>query len=93
VRYGTYRFTGGNFEDLGRKTDRALDTELLVFGPVDELSRDCSGMRIRYRRLRNRHSHFSRFLTLLLVKVMRILWILAAGTAPAASYSLSPLAT
>lgn len=36
----TYSLTGGDLEDLGGETDRALDTELLVLGTVDEVSRD-----------------------------------------------------
>ena len=36
----TYSLTGGDLEDLGRETDGALDTELLVLGTVDQVVRD-----------------------------------------------------
>ena len=39
VRY-THSLAGGDLEDLGGKADGALDTELLVLGTVDEISRD-----------------------------------------------------
>lgn len=36
----THSLTGGDLEDLGGKADRALDTELLVLSPVDEVATD-----------------------------------------------------
>ena len=33
----TYSLTGGDLEDLGRKADGALDAELLVLCPVDQV--------------------------------------------------------
>jgi hypothetical protein len=36
----TRSFTGGDLQDLGGETNRALDTELLVFGTADEISRE-----------------------------------------------------
>ena len=36
----TYSLAGGDLEDLGGETDGALNTELLVLGTVDEVSRD-----------------------------------------------------
>ena len=95
----TYSLASGDLEDLGWKSDGALHAKLLIFGAVDEVIRDyfihymlsvsktAPGMRSK------EHEHFSRFLTLLLVRVMRILWSFAVGTGPAASYSFSPLAT
>lgn len=38
----THSFAGGNPQDLGREAHRALDTELLVLGTVDEVGRDWS---------------------------------------------------
>ena len=93
------RLAGRDRKALGREAHRALDAELLVLRAVDEVRRDyrcpvvstgvyCVKME------REESVHFSRFLTLLLVSVIRILWILAAGTgAPVASFSFSPLAT
>lgn len=91
-----HSLTGGDLQDLGGETDGPLDTKLLVLGSVDEIGRDCVGtislaLRIQCSRC---NSHFSKFLTLLLVSVILILWIFAPGTgAPVASYSFSPLAT
>ena len=91
----TYSFTGSDLQDFGRETDGTVDTELLVFSAVDQVSRNYSYMLVRILKHRiEQCKHFSRFLTLLLVRVMRILCILAPGTgAPVASYSFSPLAT
>ena len=36
----TYSLAGGDLKDLGGKTDRALDTELLVLRAVDQVRRD-----------------------------------------------------
>jgi hypothetical protein len=33
----TYSLTGGDGKDLGGETDRALDTELLVLGPINKI--------------------------------------------------------
>ena len=96
----TYSLASGDLEDLGWESDGALQAKLLVFGTVDEVIRDC----ITYIRMistsphgtqdtkqeQEGDEHFSRFLTLLLVRVMRILWSLAVGTEPTASYSFSP---
>ena len=38
----THRLAGGDLEDLGGEADGALDTELLVLRPVDQVSRDCT---------------------------------------------------
>jgi hypothetical protein len=93
----THSLTGGDLEDLGRETDGAFDTELLVLSTVDQVVADCDDNLIRTPFQTNRktkHVHFSRFLTLLLVSVILILWTLAGATgAPVASYSLSPFAT
>jgi hypothetical protein len=95
----TYSLTSGDLKDLGWEPDGALHAELLIFGAVDEVIRDCPNVvhtsSTDYTTFEKQYKdeHFSRFRTLLLVRVMRILWSLAAGTAPAASYSLSPLAT
>ena len=35
-----YSFTGSDLQDFGRETDGTLDTELLVFSAVDQVSRD-----------------------------------------------------
>jgi hypothetical protein len=91
----TYSLASGDLEDLGWKSDGALHAKLLIFGAVDEVIRDCF-IDISNTALATgskKREHFSRFLTLLLVRVMRILWSFAAGTGPAASYSFSPLAT
>ena len=40
ARQCTHSLTGGDLEDLGGETDGALNTELLVLGTVDEVSRD-----------------------------------------------------
>ena len=39
MRYA-HSLAGGDLEDLGGKADGALDTELLVLGTVDQVSRD-----------------------------------------------------
>ena len=39
MRYA-HSLAGGDLEDLGGKADGALDTELLVLRPVDQVSRD-----------------------------------------------------
>ena len=86
------RLTGGNRKDLGGEADRALDAELLVLRAVDEVARDCSASRSVNLLLpteRAVYAHFSRLRTLLDVSVILILWILAAGTGPAESYSFS----
>ena len=36
----TYSFTGSNFQDFGRETDGTVDTKLLVFSTVDQVSRN-----------------------------------------------------
>jgi hypothetical protein len=36
----TYSLTGGDGKDLGGEADRALDTELLVLGPINEVARN-----------------------------------------------------
>jgi hypothetical protein len=36
----TYSFTGGDLQDFGRETDGTVDTELLVFSAVDQVSRN-----------------------------------------------------
>jgi hypothetical protein len=36
----TYSLTGGDLEDLGRETNGALNTELLILGTVDQVRRD-----------------------------------------------------
>ena len=41
VRQCTHSLTGGDLEDLGGETNRALDTELLVLSTVDQVARDC----------------------------------------------------
>jgi hypothetical protein len=92
----TYRLAGSDLENLGRETNRALHKQLLILGTIDKVRRDWKvTLSICVQRVeKENHSHFSRFLTLREVSVMRILWILAAGTgAPVASYSFSPLAT
>ena len=38
----TNSLTGGDLEDLGGETDRALDAQLLVLGTVDQVSGDCT---------------------------------------------------
>lgn len=38
--FTTRSFTGGDFENLGRKTNGPLDTELLVLCTVDQVSRE-----------------------------------------------------
>jgi hypothetical protein len=38
---GTHGLTSGDLQDLGRETNGALDMELLVLGPVDEIAGDC----------------------------------------------------
>ena len=35
-----HSLAGGDLEDLGGETNGALDAELLVLGPVDEVRRD-----------------------------------------------------
>lgn len=40
----TYSFTGGDLQDLGRETDWTVNTELLVFSAVDQVSRDYFSM-------------------------------------------------
>lgn len=96
----TYCLASGDLEDLGWKSDGALHAKLLIFGAVYEVIRDyfiyihkLNIRKIAPETRRKKHEHFSRFLTLLLVSVMRILWSFAVGTGPAASYSFSPLAT
>jgi hypothetical protein len=95
----TYSLASGDLEDLGWKSDGALHAKLLIFGAVDEVIRDyfiqymLSVSKTALMTRSKGHEHFSRFLTLLLVRVMRILWSFAVGTGPAASYSFSPLAT
>jgi len=37
----TYSLASGDLEDLGGEPDGALHAKLLVFGAVDEVSRDC----------------------------------------------------
>ncbi len=39
--YATHRLAGGDLENLGGKTDWALDTELLVLCAGNQISRDC----------------------------------------------------
>jgi len=51
----TYSLTRGNLEDLGWEPDGALHAELLVFGAVDEVIRDCPNVCIR-QALTIRHS-------------------------------------
>jgi len=51
----TYSLTSGDLEDLGREPDGALHAELLVFGAVDEVIRDCPNVFIR-QALTIRHS-------------------------------------
>ena len=46
-REKTHSFTGGDLEDLGWETDRALDAELLVLGTVDEVSGDYAEFRCK----------------------------------------------
>ena len=36
----TYSLAGGDLEDLGGEADGALDAELLVLRPVDQVRRD-----------------------------------------------------
>lgn len=36
----THSLTSGDLQDLGRETDGALDTELLVLGTVDQIIGD-----------------------------------------------------
>ena len=36
----TYSFTGSDLQDFGWETDGTGDTELLVFGAVDQVSRN-----------------------------------------------------
>lgn len=92
----TYSLTGGDPQDLGGESDGTLNAELLVLCPVDQICRDwdvheAHGMESEDTQ---GYIHFSRFVTLLEVRVILILCILAAGTgAPVASYSFSPLAT
>ena len=40
MKCDTHRLAGGDLEDLGGEADRALDTELLVLGAVDQIRRD-----------------------------------------------------
>ena len=47
----TNSFTGGDFEDLGGKTNGPLDTELLVLCTVNQVSRD---WRVRQERFRQK---------------------------------------
>ena len=88
-----HSFTSGDLQDFGGESNRTLNMQLLVLGAIDEIAADY--VTVSYDSL-TRHVacvHFSKFLTLEEVRVIRILWILAGGTAPAASYSFSPLAT
>lgn len=43
----TYSLTGGDLENLGGKTDGALDTELLVLCAGNQISRDCGTFKKR----------------------------------------------
>jgi len=40
TKIGTHSLTGGDLQDLRGETDRTLHTELLVFGPVDQVIGD-----------------------------------------------------
>jgi len=42
----TYSLASGDLKDLGWQSDRAFHAELLVFGAVDEIIRDCSHIHI-----------------------------------------------
>ena len=44
----SYGFTHGDLERLGGKADRPLDTELLVFSPVDEVGGDCNAVDVSF---------------------------------------------
>lgn len=45
------RLSGGVLEDLGGKPDGALDLEVTVLGPVDEVAADCRMSAGAYRRV------------------------------------------
>ena len=70
----TDRLARRDGQALGREANRALDAQVLVLRAVDEVGADW-----RSAQRREADAPFSRFLTFLLVSVMRILWLLAAG--------------
>ena len=83
---------------LGREPDGSLDSEVLVLGTVDKVGGDYRALTVGSQISLPRftlfacppncaYSHFSRFLTLLLVKVILILWTLAPPVAPVFSKS------
>lgn len=82
-----YSLTGGDLENLGRQTNRALNAEVLILRAVHKVTRDypntyqCS----YFQPDKSKDSHFSKFVTLLLVSVIRILCSLAVTGAPVAS--------
>jgi hypothetical protein len=72
---------------LGGETDGTLDLEVLVLGAPDEISADCIGERVSWTckdsrwaldinldQIKGGNAPFSRFLTLRLVRVMRMRW-------------------
>jgi hypothetical protein len=80
----THGLAGGDGKDFGGHADGALDAQVLVLGTVDKVGADW-GARLSVEsraRCQERDSPFSRFLTLREVRVMRILWALAAGKPP-----------
>lgn len=111
MEIGTYSFTGGDAENLGGETNRALNAKVTVSATGNEIARDCSADSCTQQTVESHHVyetarsseskdssqsfdqtghltvtesklgyvHFSRLATLLLVKVILILWDLAAG--------------
>ena len=72
----THSLAGGDLQDLGGKADGALDTELLVLSTVNQIGRDYDksvNTKLVSRARTKGIIHFSKFLTLLLVSVIRIL--------------------
>ena len=100
-RLGTFtawRLSGRVREGLGGQTNGSLDAELLVLGSRDEIRADCERTSSGGQSSRTpfhpsaepvAHSPFSRFLTFLLVRVIRILWIWGAGALASTSLSLA----
>ena len=98
----TRRLTGGVSQNLGGETNGTLNTQLLVLGSVNKVSADYRttiyksnlvSKVIRKRKVLDVGGGgclpFSRFFTLREVRVIRILWILAAGAEASTSLSLA----
>lgn len=81
------RLSGGVLEDFGWEPDGAFDSEVSVLGSVDEVGADWN-LSVKVLHPRSPCSHFSRGLTFREVRVILILWILAA---PAPDLSRSSL--